>query len=196
MQELIEKILKNLGKSARYSNLGDDLCLTNNKVVFRIKNAANNFKPGCLSSISVKNTARVFADAQETSESALVEKICAMASPPIPCELCKANGHVLQCRACGGDGEKYCDHCENDNMCRQCHGTGLHSDGEEVSCYSCGGDKYQIQPVQVLGLHVDARLLRIIAEVAPGSVIFKPKTNRPFYFKNDTISGLVMPCSV
>jgi len=201
MQEKINEIIERI-KDRGYSIIGADLFLTDHKVIFKFTDGAkfsHIFHDKDVRKIAAEATQRVWSKAIETAEFELIEKACALAPAPEKCKTCDGSGYIHLCAACNGDGECYCIHCDQYYKCKICDGSGRNKadkTGERVECDNCAGSGLNEQFVKIVGRSFCLNRLRLIADVAPGAVIFRPLQDQPAYFKNGEISGLIMPCNV
>ena len=191
MDKIVEKI-KRAFNGLRFAEFDGALYLTDSKLLIRLIGATLP-NAGDYGMIHKEQIVKVWSNATESAESALIEKVCALAATPIPCQKCKGSGFVYQCSECYGDGECFCIHCDQTYTCKICNGSGISgSKGKQERCEDCDGSGQQFQSVSALGKRYNLNYLRLIADIAPGAIIFKPVAKAPTFFKSDKISGLLM----
>lgn len=111
----------------------------------------------------------------------------------VVCQRCAGEGRIdrARCRRCGGAGYVYCDHCDNENDCRECRGKGL-TIGD--LCPECLGKKVipGIERVTVRGLQF--RPLYVTRVLGLPDVVFQvdQQTRLIFTFAGGG-QGILMP---
>jgi len=194
MEKIIERLVKFFDDELRRGQIGNDLYLTNSKMLVRLPGCAELFNE-VRRPLTKEQIDRVWRYAKESEKSVLVEKVCALSPSPVPCSTCEGRGFVYLCKDCDGTGECFCMACDRPYDCKICDGTGIRKTETDKtdSCDSCSGTGTAFQAADVFGKKVNLSFLRLIAEIAPGAIIFKPNDESALYFKGDKIDGLVMP---